>query len=366
MWPEGPGIANSCRGVDTGKSNTPGEYDASGSCDNARAYGVARMVSVIEHPQLSLFSERLPRKPYCTDDLGFGLKILPAQAALEKKYVQYNPPALISWLAYDIDRPYVGFGQDFETVAPPNIVVISPTSGHAHYLYGIAAGVSTTSAARDKPRRLLEAIDEGYRHALGGDPGFSQLICKNPLNDYWRVEMLREDLYDLHELAEYVDLDAAVKRIRKTPRTHRKGIGRNCSLFDSLRTWAYKWVGDYRTVGLERWSAVVLAKAEKLNTFTDPLTLSEVRATARSVARWSFNRYEGKMTPSSLAADGLTPESFSLLQSNLGKMAMTKRWGDNSERRAEAVALRMQGLKQLEIARKLGVSQKTISKWLAT
>jgi hypothetical protein len=324
------------------------------------------MASVIERPpQLSLFSENLPRRPYCTDDPAFGLKILPAQAALEKRYIQYNPPAVISWLAYDIDRPYAGFGQEFETVAPPNIVVVSPTSGRAHYLYGIAAGVSTTSAARDKPRRLLAAIDEGYRDALQADPGFAQLICKNPLSDYWRVELLREDLYDLHELAEYVDLEEADKRIRKTPKKHRKGVGRNCSLFDSLRTWAYKWVGDYRAGGAERWAEVVLAKAEKLNTFTDPLPLSEIRATARSVAKWTFSRYDGKMTASSLAADGLTPEAFSLLQSNLGKMGMAKRWGDNTEKRAQAVALRMQGLTQVAIAQQLGVTQKTISKWLA-
>lgn len=315
--------------------------------------------------QLPLFAERLPRRPYCADDLAFGLKILPTQQALEKRYIQYNPPAVINWLVFDVDYAYPGFGHDWAKVAPPNIVVINPANGHAHYLYGIAAGVSTTSASRDKPRRLLAAIYEGYRHELKADPGFAQLICKNPLNDSWRVEVLRQDLYDLNELAEYVDLDAADKRVRRTPKKHRKGIGRNCSLFDSLRTWAYKWVGDYRGAGMDRWAAVVLEKAERLNTFTDPLPHSEVRATARSVAKWTFSQYDGKLTASSLAADGLTPESFSLLQSNLGKMGMAKRWGDNTAKRAEARTMRAQGMKQADIGEALGVSQKTISKWLA-
>jgi len=323
------------------------------------------MTELVEQQQLSLFSQNLPRRPYCTDDLGFGLKILPAQAALEKRYIQYNPPAMIHWLAYDIDRPYTGLDTDWRVLALPNIVVINPESKHAHYLYGIAAGVSTTSASRDGPRRLLCAIDEGYRHALDADPGFTRLICKNPLHSHWKVELLRPDLYDLGELAEYVDLDAADRRIRRTPKKHRMGVGRNCSLFDSLRTWAYKWVNDYRRAGLERWSEVILAKAESLNTFNDPLPFSEVKATARSVAKWTFNQYDGKLTPSSLAADGLTPEAFSLLQSNLGRMGMAKRWGDNSEKRTQAVALRAQGLKQKEIARELGVTQKTISKWLS-
>lgn len=322
------------------------------------------MVDLETSPQLSLFSGTLPRRPYCTDNPAYGLKILPAQAALEKRYIQYNPPALISWLAYDIDRPYAGFGQEWESVAPPNIVVVSPESGHAHYLYGIAAGVSTTSASREKPRRLLAAIDEGYREALQADRSFSQLICKNPLNEHWRVELLREDLYDLSELAEYVDLDAADKRIRKTPKKHRKGIGRNCSLFDSLRTWAYKWVGDYRAGGMDRWGAVVLAKAEKLNTFTDPLPHSEVRATARSVAKWTFSRYDGKLTESSLAAEGLTPETFSLLQSNLGKMGMAKRWGDNSQKQDQAREMKSNGMSSRQIAAALEVNQSTVVRWL--
>lgn len=322
------------------------------------------MLELAEPRQLSLFSERLPHRPYCTDDLAFGLKILPAQAALEKRYIQYNPPAMIHWLAFDVDRPYIGFDNEWRVLAPPNIIVVNPVNQHSHFLYGIAAGVSTTSASRDKPRRLLAAIDEAYRHGLDADPGFSQLICKNPLSAYWNVQLLREDLYDLSELAEYVDLDAADQRIRKTPKKHRKGIGRNCSLFDSLRSWAYRWVGDYQKGDQARWFEAVQAKAEKLNNFLDPLPFNETKATARSVAKWTWSRYDGKMTSSSLAADGLTPEAFSLVQSNLGRMGNTKRWGDNSSKIAEAAALRADGMKQTAIAEALGVTQKTISKWL--
>lgn len=324
----------------------------------------ARMVSLVDSPQLSLFSETLPHRPYCADDLAYGLKILPAQAALEKRYIQYNPPAIINWLVYDIDRAYAGFGREWETVAPPNIVVISPESGHSHYLYGIATGVSTTSAARDKPRRLLAAIDEGYRHALGGDKGFTQLICKNPLHEHWRVELLRQDLYDLCELAEYVDLNAADERIRKTPKKYRQGVGRNCSLFDSLRAWAYKWVGDYRAGGLERWIEVVRDKAEKLNTFLEPLPTNEVKATARSVAKWTFQHYTGSLGPGSLAEAGLTPETFALVQSNLGKMGNAKRWGDNTDKRGQARRLKDAGATQVEIAQQLEVNQATVSRWL--
>lgn len=52
-----------------------------------------------------------------------------------------------------------------------------------------------------------------------------------------------------------------------------------------------------------------LAKAGKLTTFKEPLRFSDVKATARSVARWTYNRYDGKLTESSLAEAGMTPEA---------------------------------------------------------
>jgi hypothetical protein len=322
-------------------------------------------MSVIAEPhQLALFSERLPYKPYCTDDLSAGLRVLPLQAALERRYIQYNPPAMINWLAFDIDRPYGGFESEWRMVAPPNIVVINPKNQHSHYLYGIAAGVCTTSAGRDKPRRLLSAIDEGYRHALDADPGFSRLICKNPLNAHWNVQLLRDELYDLSELAEYVDLDAADDRIRKTPKQHRSGIGRNCSMFDSLRTWAYRWVKDYQSRGFDHWHDAVRDKADKLNTFITPLPASEIRATARSIAKWTWTHYTGHMSAEGLKADGLTPSTFSLLQSNLSKMAHAKRWGDNKEKKAEALKMKAGGMKQADIAKSLEVNQATVCRWL--
>jgi hypothetical protein len=321
------------------------------------------MSELLDNPQLSLFSERLPHRPYCSDDLGAGLRILPLQAALTKRYIQYNPPASINWMVFDIDRVYV-HDSEWANLAVPNIIARNPANGHAHLFYGIVAGVSKTSASRAAPLRLLAAINESYRHILGGDVGFTELICKNPLHSHWNVEVLRADLYDLHELAEYVDLDASDKRVRATPKRSQVGLGRNCNLFNSLRTWCYKWVCEYQGGSLERWHEAVRGKAEKLNTFKDALPASEIKATAKSVAKWTWANYTGKMTASSLAEDGLTPKTFSLLQSNLGKMAMAKRWGDNSEKKSEAVKMAAGGLSAREIASQLSVGHATVSRWL--
>lgn len=315
--------------------------------------------------QLSLFRERLPYRPYCTDELSAGLRVLPAQVALEKRYIQYNPPAMINWLVFDVDRPYPGFENEWRLIAPPNIVVRNPANGHAHLFYGMACGVSKTSASRSAPLRLLAAINEAYRHALDADVGFTELICKNPLHAHWNVDLVRSDLYDLSELAEYVDLNESDRRVRATPKRAQVGLGRNCSLFNSLRNWAYKWVKDYQgTTGFDRWHEAVQAKADKLNTFIDPLPVSEIRATAKSVAKWTWEHYTGRLSPSSLSEAGLTPEAFSMVQSSLGKMAMAKRWGDNSAKKAQALQMAVEGLTQKQIAAALQVSQGSISNWL--
>lgn len=321
------------------------------------------MTAVLDRPQLDLFKNRVPHRPYCTDDLSHGVRVRNAQTALEKKYIQYNPPATINWLAYDIDRVYAPEAE-WAIIAPPNVIVRNPANGHAHVLYGIAAGVTKTDAARAAPLRLLSAINESYRHALGADTSFAELLCKNPMSSHWDVTTPRRDLYDLHEMAEWVDLDASDKRVRATPKRLQVGLGRNCNLFNSLRTWCYRWLPEYRRGGFDHWHDAVRNKAEKLNTFTDPLPYSEIRSTAKSTAQWVWRHYTGRKTVESLAEDGLTPATFSLLQSNLSRMAHAKRWGDNTEKRAEALRMNAGGMRQGAIAKELQVTQQTVSNWL--
>jgi hypothetical protein len=320
-------------------------------------------MQILTEPQLSIFSERLPHRPYCSDDLQYGLQIRPLQTALERRFIQYNSPASINWLTFDIDRVYCE-DSEWAIIAPPNIAVRNPANGHAHLLYGIAAPVSKTAASRPAPLRLLSAINEGFRHALGADTGFTELICKNPLHPHWTVTTPRTELYDLGELAEWVDLDASDRRVRATPKRSQVGLGRNCNLFNALRTWAYRWVKDYQGGPLERWHEAVLDKAERLNTFNDPLPYSEIKATARSCAKWTWNTYTGRATAATLAEDGLNPETFSLLQSNLGQMGNLKRWGDSTDKKAQALQLRAGGMLQAEIAEVMSVTVRTVRRWL--
>jgi len=67
--------------------------------------------------------------------------------------------------------------------------------------------------------------------------------------------------------------------------------GRNDELFHTLHLWAYSAVRQHGDQ--DAWHQSVLARAEEINShFVRPLPLSEIKATAKSVARWHWkNRH---------------------------------------------------------------------------
>jgi len=243
--------------------------------------------------QLDLFQGRHPHRPYCTDDLGSGLVVRDAARALQHRYIQLNPPAIVFWLVHDVDRPGAVYAHEDGGVAPPNLAVTNPANGHAHLLYGLAVPVPRTDAARPAPLRYASAVEGAYREALGADAGYSGLICKTPGHAAWRTLQLAPQLYELEELADYwgVDLSSRPEQDRRRRLDH--GLGRNVTLFEKLRRWSYRQVLEYKRQGARygQWHVNVQAQAMAYNDFPTPLPLSEIRATAKSVAKWTWKHF---------------------------------------------------------------------------
>lgn len=59
--------------------------------------------------QYDLFQDRLPARPYHTDDFQNGLRISDAKRAIKSRYIQPNGPTHKYWFVYDIDRPMAFF-----------------------------------------------------------------------------------------------------------------------------------------------------------------------------------------------------------------------------------------------------------------
>lgn len=303
--------------------------------------------------QLELFKENLPFKPYATNELSQGLSICNKQSALQKRYLQHNPPAKIHWLVFDCDQPGALETAHQQGHCPaPNFEVVNPANGHAHLFYGLAVPVTRTSAARAKPLRYLAAVEFALREVVGGDLAYGGLVSKNPLHPSWRTVEHQKTLWELGELSEYLNLPVTLPK-----RALQVGLGRNCSLFETARRWAYKSVLGYRLAGSqESFSLAVFEACQKLNTFPEPLPLSEIKATAKSIAKWTWKHYTGR----------LTDAEFSQIQATRAQKGRgVARYQHTAvERLAIVLEARKPGAVVSEVAKANGVGKSALYRWL--
>ncbi|WP_228393622.1 MULTISPECIES: replication initiation protein, partial [Pseudomonas] len=201
------------------------------------------------------------------------------------KYIQHNGPTHLYWMAFDIDRPGASIDWSDRGAPAPNLTVKNQANGHAHALYALSTAVRTAPDGRVAPLRYAAAVENALCGLLDADRGYAGLIVKNPLHKHWQVHEWNDRAYELGELADYLDLSTKKPKIIVD-----YGLGRNCTLFEELRKWAYRaqrqgWP-DYR-----QWLDACLTRAQMINLqFTSPLPLSEIRATATSVAKWTSKR----------------------------------------------------------------------------
>ncbi|MGL5462875.1 MAG: replication initiation protein, partial [Aeromonas veronii] len=194
--------------------------------------------------QAAAFVERLPRRPYCTDDPAQGLLIRPQATALAYRHIQHNPPPHVACLVFDVDssdgyEAWKGAG-----LPAPNWITFNPKNSHAHYGYYLEAVVARTSAAKQKPLRYLAAIEHVLAKRLGADMGYAGLITKNPVHGDWWTIWHHCEPFSLDYLAEFcpdADLAAYSRRSRKEA----TGLGRNVTVFDNVREWAYSAVREF-------------------------------------------------------------------------------------------------------------------------
>lgn len=313
--------------------------------------------------QLDLFSDprRWPKKPYCSDNLECGLQIRFLSSAIKKQYIQANPPWLRVWSIHDLDYPGAAHAWDDALLLPPTWQSINKRNGHAHVVYGLCAPVLVDGLnAREAPMRYLSAIESMMRAKLNADAGFSGLITKNPAHPLW-MTLYGGNLYDLGDLAEY--LPGIEKYINKKKKPEEVGLGRNCTLFDSLRQWAYRNLRPHKAAGgMDGWNgwmnACNLRGLERNGDFTHPMDGREVWHIARSVAKWTWRNFD-------IAA---SDARFSKLQASRGerggKASGKVRLASNEEKQANARLMRIDGMTQQAIAAELGVSQASVSEWL--
>lgn len=305
--------------------------------------------------QIELFRDNLPRKPYCTDNLEFGLSIRPKTTAIARKILQHNKPAEVRWLVFDCDYPDALGKINSNNLPIPNIFVSNPANGHSHIFYGLNVPVVRTDAGRYNPLRYLASVEYAICKALEADAGYAGLVSKNPLHKHWRTTIHNPNSYELGELAEYLTLPAKLPKKAKT-----QGLGRNCTIFEEVRFIAYENVLKFRIESTkEAFAGFILSTCQSVNAgFPSGLDLKEVERIAKSISKWTWKHYTKRWTD----------EHFSKVQAKRGRAgglkSGTTRASKNEEKRLTALQMRADGYTQNQIAEGLEVNQATISRWL--
>lgn len=331
--------------------------------ESSLALAMDKHAHVVQGDLFDFDTARWPRKPYCSDDIESGIYPRSLVHAIKKKYIQANPPHLRIWSTFDIDRQGGGLAWEQCMLPQPSWAAINKVNGHAHLVYGLKVPVLIDSPnMRQEPMRYLAAIESEFRARLDADRAYSGLITKNPAHPMWGLLRGPKAYYELSELAEYVDISKQNLKKIDIARLDLVGTERNITLFEWLRQWAYRNIRQYKSsgsAGRSAWESACNNRALERNIkFPDPLDGKEVWCIAKSVAKWTWSKFDIE------ASD----KRFSELQAHRGIQGGIKsgeaRLLANENKRAIAVLMKAQGMTSREIASKLDVNQSTVVRWM--
>lgn len=223
-------------------------------------------------------------------------RVLPRDYAIRWPYMQINRQGFVSWLIFDLDHGDSWAWEDAGLPAP-NFIVRNRTNGHSHLYYAIVP-VCTTENARSHPIFYMRAVYAAFAERLGADPAYSSgPVAKTPGHSWWETTELHNHEYELGELADAVELNATPWR--KSPDLDAVSHSRHCILFEKMRFYAYSLVNKLREQrDYDKFFRLLEAFAHNNNYFRKlgfalDLPLSSLRATVRSVARWTWAKYKG-------------------------------------------------------------------------
>jgi hypothetical protein len=320
----------------------------------------------------SALNRILIEAPYmarCSDDKT-ATRIRPREYALRYPYMQINRAGMVSWLIFDLDHANALIW-DEAGVPAPNLIVRNRASGHSHLYYAIPS-VCTTESARAKPIQYMKAVYTALASRLNADPDYnSGPVAKTPGHPWWNTTELHSHVYELGELADAVEL--TVKPWGAGPKLDQVSHSRHCIMFEQLRFFAYSIVNRERELGsFDSFTRSLEAYAYNHNSFhkqgfSESLPLSSIRATVRSVARWTWERYTGDRRCHRGAMQLSSDLSLTERQSRSAKRTNDLRHkATESKIRAACRKLQEQGkaLVRTAIAVLAGVSRQTVATYV--
>ncbi|RMV75664.1 Replication protein A [Pseudomonas caricapapayae] len=315
----------------------------------------------------------LTESPYlarCSDNKTAAL-VRPREHAIRFPYMQINRREMVSWLIFDLDHANSLIWDDLG-LPQPNLIVRNRVNGHSHLYYAISP-VCTSEKARDKPIQYMKAVYSAFALLLKADPDYSSgPVAKTPGHPWWLTTELHDSVYELADLADYVDTQ--VSSWSKASKLEDLPESRHVILFEKLRYYAYSVVGQQREEGnFESFCRLLDTYAANINNFsrqefqTGNLPLSSLRATVRSVSRWTWDKYRGTASACRgvMALDRLLPlkrrQSLAAARTHAVRQKATE-----SKIRDACRLLHERGeqLRLISMAKEAGVTRQTVANYI--
>ncbi|WP_095158019.1 replication initiation protein [Pseudomonas sp. Irchel 3E13] len=236
---------------------------------------------------LEVYRSKLPKKPYHTNNYSFGKQVGPVSSAIKSIYLQPNSLTHKYFMIFDLDSDMSVLDWSDKGLPAPHLIVRNLDNGRSHLTYILNTSVKTDVRGLLKPIKYCSDVEHGLAVRIGADMNYNGLLTKNPFNtSAFKVFSFQDEPYDLDYLNEFVDKDLVRhQREAKKKKNVEDGFasGRNCTLFETLRLWAYSNWHRFHQVELH---AEILDQAMLSNTFECPLGMNEVRTIADSVYRF--------------------------------------------------------------------------------
>lgn len=247
----------------------------------------------------NMFTAHIPATTMISEDHGKGQFEAEKKRAVFAKELQPNSKLMTWAITIDVDRKMGLYADvDSEYLVPRwNIASVNPKNGHAHLTYLLQSPVSHGATSHQKPQALLEKIQRKLTLALGGDVAYNRKLTYNPLHAHRHTYVNDNPAYQLMDLAE--ELDDVKLPLRKVDVFKPSDMGgvivgeRNVQLFNTLRMWAYKYVGTFSDEEQHNFEIACNLQAHRFNhTMHVPLDMGEVHQVFKSVFRWVWRRRE--------------------------------------------------------------------------
>lgn len=331
-------------------------------------------VAAVQTSLIERVKAQAPYFPRCSDDKT-AKRVRPVEHAVHQPYMQINRKDMKSWLIFDLDHQNPFIWED-AGLPPPNCIVSNRDNQKAHLYYAIVP-VCTSEKARSKPIQYMQSVYERMAKLLKSDPDYHGSVAKTPGHPWWKTAFVHDSVYDLGELSEYLDRedDEDLKHRWFGKQAEFNSESRHCLLFDNVRYFAYAEVYKARERGnYESFYRIVEAYAFNHNNFVNQgfesnLSLPQVRATARSISRWTWDKYRGASSPVHRGvmmlgnASGMSLEARQRLSAKRTQEKKKQGTASKIRRAYHNLTQLNRKLTQKNLAEAAGLSTATIRRW---